>query len=193
MNSIPRHECIIYSGSPSEHLRSIALVLQRKLGEGCRCIYLNSPPMVAGMRSMLSAHDVDVAAAVAANRLILTSNQDHLVDGAFDTDRMLNMLRTALADALADGHTGLWASGDMAWEMGQSGDFSELVRYERLLEEFIEANPAMSGVCQYHTDTLPREVSQLGLRLHRSIHFDESLSPQNGHYVAPGSDLLEKH
>lgn len=185
MFNTSRHECIVYAGAPSDYLRSLAKTALRKLEEGYRCLYLNSPTMVAGFRSALSAAGVNVAEAVASKKLVLSSQQDHLVDGRFDPDRMIADLRVALSDALNDGHTGLWASGDMAWELGSPQNFCQIEIYERLLEEFVEANPRMCGICQYHIDTLSREASRLGLTLHRSIHVDENLSVPNFEYVEP--------
>ena len=60
--------------------------------------------------------------------------------------------------ALKDGYQGLWATGDMTWEFGPARDLSKLLEYEWRLEEFIREHPQMGGICQYHTDTLPREI-----------------------------------
>jgi hypothetical protein len=70
-----------YSGSPAKSLPVFAAMTRRKLSENRRCLYLNSPPMVAGMRSYLAAEGVDVAQEVAKAGLVLSSEQGHLVDG----------------------------------------------------------------------------------------------------------------
>ena len=51
---MPRHQCVIYSGQPSDLLTGLASVIQVRLRANYRCVYLNSPPMVAGMRASLS-------------------------------------------------------------------------------------------------------------------------------------------
>ena len=48
----------------------------------------------------------------------------------------------------------------MSWEFGPGKDFSKLLEYEWRLEKFLTQRPAMSGIYQYHTDTLPREVAR---------------------------------
>ena len=118
MKSIPRHQCLLYEGPPSRHLATLAEVSRDKLGQNFRCLYLNTEPMVAGMRSYLAAAGVDVEKVLSDGQLIFSSTQDHLIDGAFDADHMLESLADALRQALRDGYDGLWASGDMAWEMG---------------------------------------------------------------------------
>ena len=183
MKPVPRHQCLIYHGAPSAQLAGLALMIRRKLEANWRCLYLNSPGMVAGMRAYLTSSGLDVHDAVVNGRLILSSSHDHLVDGEFDPDRMLGLLKDAYDEALKDGYAGLWASGDMAWEFGPARDFDTLVQYERALEMFFRANPKMEGVCQYHADVLPGTVVKTGLILHPGIFVNETLSRINAQYV----------
>lgn len=189
MKQIPRHQCLIYQGTPSEQLASLALVIRQKLEANYRCLYLNSPPMVSGIRSYLISSGLNVSDAVVNNRLILSSDHGHLIDGVFDPQRMLDLLKDAYDKALDDGYAGLWASGDMAWEFGPARDFAKLVEYERALEAFFQTHPALSGVCQYHADVLPDEVVQNGLTLHPGLYVNETLSRINAYYVPVTGDL----
>src|SRR5581483_7714705 len=118
MQQLSRHQCLIYRGSPAQHLPALAALMRRKLAERHRCLYLDSPPMVAGLRSYLAAAGVDVAHEVEKRSLILSSDQGHLVNGQFDPDLMLRSLEEAVQQALSDGYEGLWATGDMTWEFG---------------------------------------------------------------------------
>ena len=185
MTETPRHQCLIYQGDPSRHLAGLALLIRRKLADNYRCLYLNSPDMIAGIRSYLMSSGLNVSEAVLQKRLILSSDRDHLVNGKFDPERMLDLLKQAFDSALKDGHAGLWASGDMSREFGSAQDFGALVRYERALEEFFQAHPTMCGVCQYHADVLPAEVAEQGRALHRGLYVNETLSRLNPRYLAP--------
>lgn len=183
MASVSRHQCLIYEGSPSLMLRSIAEVARQKLKEGHRCVYLNSPPMVAGMKSYLAAAGADVAREISRGSLVLSSDQNHLAQGAFDLDQMIQTLEFSMEQAVRDGYKGLWASGDMTWEFGPQRDFNKLIEYEWRLEELFRKGPHLSGICQYHKDTLPREVLRLGLQSHQNLFVSETLSLVNPHYV----------
>lgn len=183
MKSIPRHQCLIYRGAPTEQLAGLALLIRKKLDANYRCLYLNSLGMVAGMRAYLTSSGLDVHDAVVKGRLILSSSHDHLVDGAFDAQRMLRLLKDAYDSALADGYAGLWASGDMAWEFGPNRDFDMLVQYERALEVFFQTHPHLQGVCQYHADVLPADVVKNGLAVHPGIYVNETLSRINAQFV----------
>lgn len=185
MKPIPQHQCLIYRGAPSEHLAGLALLIRRKLEANYRCLYLNSPEMVAGIRAYLTSSGLNVSHAIADKRLILSSGQDHLIDDTFDPQRMLGLLEETFNCALNDGHAGLWASGDMAWEFGPARDFSKLVEYEQALEGFFQNHPTMSGICQYHEDVLPSDVVESGLTLHPGIYVNETLSRINAHYKHP--------
>jgi hypothetical protein len=139
--------------------------------------------MVAGMLSYLAAAGVDVAREVGRKSLVVSSEQQHLDDGRFDVDRMMEGLKNALHLALEDGYEGLWASGDMTWEMGSDTDFSNLLDYEQQLEAFFQEHTEMSGICQYHANTLPPQAVRQGLIAHRSIFVNETLSLINPYYV----------
>ncbi len=180
---MPRHQCVVYSGDPSDLLTGLASVIQLRLRANYRCVYLNSPPMVAGIRASLSAQGVDVEREVASKRLQLSSSHSYLVNGQFDPQRMITLLREGLASALADGYAGLWGSGDAGWEVGPVQDFSGLVEYERGLEVLLNAEPALSCICQYHADTLPEDVVRNGYALHRALFINETLTQINPRYV----------
>jgi hypothetical protein len=177
---------MIYEGSPAVHLQRVALVIREKLKENCRCIYLNSPPMVAGMRSCLAATGLDVAAEVERGALALSSDDDHLIAGRFDVDRMIGLLREAMRRALGDGYAGLWASGDMTWEFGPEKNFAKLLEYEYRLEELLEKHPQLQGICQYHADTLTEDVMETALHTHRAFHINATLCRMNPNFTEPG-------
>jgi hypothetical protein len=169
------------------HLPALVSLIRQKLKENTRCLYLNSPPMVAGLGSYLFAAGVDVSQEVMKGSLVLSSDQGHLQNGRFDIDRMLQMLADEVDRALNEGYQGLWASGDMSWEFGPEKDFYKLLEYERRLEELFLKHPTISGICQYHTDTLPPETVQQGLSTHPAIFINETLSQLNPNYFQPAS------
>jgi hypothetical protein len=190
MQSMPRHQCLIYQGPPSRHLPALAQTMREKLHQNFRCLYLNSPPMVAGLRSYLAAAGVEVAQELAKGRLILSSDQQHLADGSFDIDLMLRTLENLLNNALRDHYTGLWAVGDMTWELGPLRDPARLLEYEWRLEKIFHQRPELCGICQYHADTLPREMMRQSLLVHPSIFVNQTLSLINPHYLYPEAGPL---
>lgn len=180
---------MIYEGSPAKHLSGLAALIVKQLTANKRCLYLNSPPMVAGIRSYLAATGLDVAAEVDRGTLVLSSDDGHLVNNRFDGERMLILLADAVDQALKDGYEGLWAAGDMTWEFGPEKNFSKLGEYERGLEELFRKQPALQGICQYHIDTLPVEAVEEALYTHRASYINETLSRINPCFVSPDSPM----
>jgi hypothetical protein len=121
---------------------------------------------------------------------VATSEREHLVNEIFDANGMVEMLGAALRRALNDGYAGLWATGDMSWEMGPEKNLPKLLEYERRLEEFLAKHPQMGGVCQYRTDTLPASAVHQGRMTHRSLFINETLSLLNADYVRPGPQAI---
>ena len=117
--------------------------------------------------------------------LVLSSELPHLVSGLFDVDQLLGLLADAVNQALQDGHNGLWASGDMSWEFGQEKNFTKLMEYEYQLEELFRKYPTLSGICQYHQDSLPTKTVSQALYVHRALYINETLSRLNPYYVSP--------
>jgi MEDS: MEthanogen/methylotroph, DcmR Sensory domain len=185
MRQTSRHQCLIYQGAPSKHLDRLARSLIDNLRRNNRCLYLNSPAMVAGMRSWLSALGLEVTKELEKGALILSSERSHLEGGQFNIEKMLASLQTAVAQALADGYAGLWASGDMTWEMGENPDLAKLLEYEHALEQFMQTNLSLSGICQYHRDTLPPAAILVALRTHKDVRVNETLMRFNPHYQPP--------
>lgn len=174
---------MIYKGAPSVQLPAIAAILYQKLNDNYRCLYLNSPAMVAGLRSTLAGFGMDVAKEVDSGRLILSSESAMQANGAFDADIMLQKIEGLLDAALKDGYKGLWASGDMTYEFGNEDNLAKLFDYEWQLEKLFDKRPELCGVCQYHQDTLPAESLREGLSLHRLIFVNETMSLINPHYL----------
>src|SRR5580704_7667108 len=99
-----RHRCMIYYGPPAQQLPHVAAAIVENLEAGRRCLYLNSPALVTGIRSHLGAKGVNVAAEVYRGSLMLSSSQDHLTGGVFDPALMLNQLRQMVEQARKDGY-----------------------------------------------------------------------------------------
>lgn len=140
--------------------------------------------MVAGIRSCLAAAGLNVEAEVDRGALVLSSDT-HLVNGWFDPDAMLQMLSDTVQQALAEGYTGLFATGDMTWEFGGRDNLARLLEYECGLELLFRTLPNLFGLCQYHRDTLPPDTIQSAIYAHQEVFVNETLSRINPYYVPP--------
>ncbi|WP_109486355.1 MEDS domain-containing protein [Occallatibacter savannae] len=186
MTEIPRHKCMVYDGPANWALRPVALALRKQLLKNYRCIYLNSEQMVAAFLSSLRAEGVEVDAEIRRGRLVASSARPHLIDGRFEIDAMLDSLNTEYDRSIRDGFAGLWATGDMTWEMGPDQDVTKLLKYEWGLESFINAHPRFGGICQYNRNTLPAGLVERASGAHRAIFVNETLSMLNAQFTPLG-------
>lgn len=185
-DSLTRHHCLIYRGAPSLQLPAIARLIKARLAENIRCLYLNSPPMVTGLKSYLFAAGVDVDYETDRASLLMSAERSHLVDGEkFSVDMLMDGLERALEQAKHDGYAGLWATGDMTWELGPEVGSGKLLEYECRLEQFFRTHPEMGGVCQYHIDSLPGFAVREGLQTHPKLFINDTLSILNPHFAGP--------
>ena len=193
---------MIYTGSPVQHFLGLAKIAKGQLDANYRCICLNSPPMLTEMRDYCALAGIDVEKETSRGALIFSSERGHMLGDNFEIEQMLDSIAEAVQQALADGHAGLWATGDMSWEFGHEKNFAKLLQYEYALERIFEQQPALSGICQYNAETLPRDCVQWGLCTHQSVHINETLTFQNPYYrpaglltyagpIAPAVELTE--
>jgi MEDS: MEthanogen/methylotroph, DcmR Sensory domain len=182
-----RHQCLIYEGVSASHQPALAAILLDKLQQRHRCLYLDSPAMVTGMRFHLSAAGIDVEREMRETNLVLTSDRPHLAGGRFDVESMIRSLEDALNQAISDGYVGLFATGDMSWELGMESDPAKLLEYEWRLEKLFHERRELSGVCQYQVGSLPPEMMRHSLLTHPSIFISAKTSLTNPHYIGAGS------
>ena len=97
------------------------------------------------------------------------------------------MLADAVRDALSQGYAGLWATGDMTWELGSEKNFSKLLEYECGLEAMFRDLSELSGICQYHRNTLPDDALHVAVSKHQGVYLNETLSRLNPLYSPLGS------
>jgi hypothetical protein len=182
VDTTSRHQCMVYKGAPSQQIPVLAASLSQMLGQNYRCLYLNSQPMISGMRSALAALDIDVMDKLTTGHLVMTSESSLTPDGNFDTDLMLERLEDDLDRALDRGYVGLFATGCMTWEFSNRANLAGLLEYEWRLEELLRHRQELCGICQYHYDTLPAEILRQGLVSHAAIFINDTLSRINPHH-----------
>jgi MEDS: MEthanogen/methylotroph, DcmR Sensory domain len=185
VKTAPAHQCLLHNGASPRQWSALAAVIRGELRQNHKCIYLDTLNRIAELRPFLEAAQIDVDKEVGQKRLLLSADQQHLVGGNFDPDRMIGAWDVAYQQALDQGYEGLWITGDSAWEMGPREDYSKLFQYEQRVEIFIRDHPNMSAICQYQVGTVSREAVRHGLLTHQSFFVTENLSMVNPYFIEP--------
>lgn len=181
---VSRHKCLIYEGDPSEQLPVVIPFLLDGLGNNWRCLYLGSPKAVRMAEQALAANGINTANETKRGALILSTDNSHLNTGAFEPKKMVDWLSQAVDDAVNAGFSGLCATGDMKWELGEDANFDHLAEYEARLEQLFRSKP-LRGICQYHRDVLPPQAVRNALAAHRSAYVGAALQKDNFFYIPP--------
>lgn len=132
----------------------------------------------------LRQRGVDTTSEMKRGALLLSSERSHLINGSFDVQAMINGLCELIDDAVHDGFQGLYATGDMRWELGPDKNFDLLLEYEALLEKVFREKPLL-GICQYHRDAIPAQTLKDALVTHRSTYIGDTLNRDNLFYMPP--------
>ncbi len=159
------HVCLIYE-RPSEQLALTAAFVRAGLERGQRCIHIADNRTVDEVRQALAASGVDVAAEEARGALrLLTKRDTYLTHSEFSPAAMLAFLRREERQALEDGFSGLWASGEMTWVLGKEHGTDRLIEYEAALDQLTELRLSVI-LCQYNEAVFGRPCIHDVLRTH---------------------------
>lgn len=163
------HICAVHSTVEEQEAVAAAFVAEGLRG-GERCLYAAaSEAALTRFRERLRAQGTDAAAHERRRALLLlTKEQAHLVDGVFDSERMLRMLNRLLEDTLDDGFQGLRTCGDMTWLLDEAPGSMQVVEYEALVTQLLKGVRAI-GMCQYDRARLPSEILDRALATHGTV------------------------
>jgi hypothetical protein len=166
------HVCALYS-SPAEQRMMAARFIAQGLRAGERCLFAGySEADLVGFRDALRHEQIDPDEAHARGALILlTKEEAHLLDGCFDSERMLGMLNGAVEDALNEGYHALRTCGDMTWLLDDAPGSQQVVEYEALVTSLFQ-NVRAIAMCQYDRTRLPSALLDHGLGTHPTVLMD---------------------
>lgn len=186
-----RHKCLIYDGDPADQLPVIVPLILEGLELNNRCLYLGDPLMLQMLDTALEDRGVDTHRELKRGALMYSSDRSHLADGGFDPQLLVEKLSDMVDESIKDGFSGLTATGDMRYELGDDLNFDKLLHYEALLEEVFKTK-ALRGICQYHRATVPHRAIQDALVTHRSLYIGMTLNADNIFYMPPALLLKER-
>jgi hypothetical protein len=177
------HVCALYT-TPEEQLAAAVDYIRQGLARGERCLYVVGEHDLTTFRDALAAGGIDVPAEEARGALILVTKHDaHLKGGAFDPRAMIDLLETAVNDALGAGFTGLCAAGDMNWVLDEAPGTERLAEYEAELNDFYRSSRAL-GLCLYRRN-LPNVVLDHCLATHAAVRVGGQILLTNPFYELP--------
>ena len=137
--------------------------------------------MITKTQEALEAAGIDTKKETETGQLILFSERTHLINGRFDTDRMIKLVDQAIVDALKAGFKGLRGTGDAVWEMGDHLDMEKFILYEKKLDKFLVKKKA-TILCQYNLKVVGDQYLHDSLFCHNAVVEEKNVSLDNHFY-----------
>lgn len=174
------HACLYYDDT-DEKFAVLAPFIRCGLERNERCIYLADPDSAQAIKTALQLDGIDVDHHVKRGALVISTRRDYLVADRFDSDRMIQFLDLALADAMRAGFSALRGTGDMLWEVGTAGELHKLRQYETALDTFFQGK-RLTGLCQYHRKIVSAEYLADSLVAHPTAVFNRKVHRKNPYH-----------
>jgi hypothetical protein len=159
-----RHLCLPFETN-TEKLDAVASFLIEGLTQGKRCLFVGTADELAELGEPLERVGICVSRALSRGRILfLTQEEAYLSDGAFNPDVVLDRIERHVRDAVADGFTGLYATGELVYIPGDE-DWRRIVRYEAHINETFARLPLVA-MCRYPRAIVPADRVRDVLRTH---------------------------
>jgi MEDS: MEthanogen/methylotroph, DcmR Sensory domain len=159
-----RHICLPYETDAEKESAVLSLV-HEGLARGRRCLFVGTRAEYD--RLGLELEERGICSPQAESRgalLFMTREAAYLENGSFDPNVVLGRIERFITEALADGFTGLCATGDLI-ENPSDDLWRQIVWYEAQVNEHFSRLPFV-GLCRYPRTTVPPHRVQDVLRNH---------------------------
>lgn len=164
---VPSHDhyALLYS-TRSEQFDAVTPYIRDGLDADAKCIYVASENAPSDVLDALDARGVDVDAAIESGQLsVLDSHDVFPEDDGVDADRLVEILESAVEDALADGYDRVRTTGEMSWTLDHAVDPGVLAEFEAKLNR-IDPDSPWTILCQYNRDRFSPAVLDDALGTH---------------------------
>jgi len=169
---------------PEQQLEVMVPFLAQGLRAGQRCVWVGPAASCERFRDCLGRIGGDLPTLEASGQLVTISEVEfYLQDGMFEPTRSLQLMRTLLADGVAQGYETMRLTTDIPWTHERRLDPEVWEEYEVRLNQEQAGLPIVS-VCQYDRRQVTGGIIVAALRTHRYVILDGELHV-NPFYVPP--------
>ena len=161
------HVALIFK-TRNEQFHWVCSYMRDGLERNERCLYIAHENSVPSVLNRLERAGIDTQAAQRRRALeIFTREQSYLKYGIFEPSKMIADLKREVDAAIADGFTGLRASGEMTWALDMPEALGQLREYEMQLHR--NFGPRLTGLCQYDQTRFEPQLLSDVIRIHPKL------------------------
>ncbi len=158
------HVCLPFE-TETEKLDAVASFLIEGLTRGKRCLFVGTSDELAELSGPLEAAGICVSRARARGSLLFSTREEaYRQNGTFDPQLVLDRIEQLVKDAIADGFTGLHATGELVYEPADE-DWRRIVWYEAQINDVFARLP-FAALCRFPRAVVPAERVRDVLRTH---------------------------
>lgn len=181
------HIALIYE-SQAEQFDAALPFMRFGLARAEKCIYITDDNAAEEVIKAAPEYGIDVEEAVDSGALTVTDPAGtYLQGGSFEPNAVIDFLSNEVATAKAEGYTGLRATGEMTWELGDGATDADLLEYESRLNRFLETAEALA-ICQYNRHRFAPSLLQEVIRTHPTLVYGYTVA--ENYYYVPTEDYL---
>jgi len=168
------HACLFYDNE-QDQLPVVCEFIKQGLARMERCLYICDEHSIEEVAAALTAYGIDVAheRERGALQLVPIANA-HLIGGCFAAENVQTLVREGVAQALADGFTGLRATGEMTWLQRGVPGADHFFDCESTMNTIYPGSRAI-GLCQYRSG-MRADALDGALRTHPHVIVDDRLA-----------------
>ncbi|MCS0604332.1 MEDS domain-containing protein [Streptomyces sp. LP11] len=184
-----RHTAVVFS-TDAEWAEHLVAFVRTGLERAEQVQYFADTTDPGQVMRTLGEHGIDAASAARHGRLVVTTaSRTYLAGPRFDPDAVVGLWFEAHAAALAQGHSGLRAIGEMSWGARETAGAERLLEYElRMHHEVFDRIP-LTAWCFYDRRLFPAESLKAVLGAHLTrLGPDEGADAGPALTVAPLAD-----
>jgi hypothetical protein len=159
-----RHICLPFE-TESEKEDAVLSLFHEGLARGKRCLFVGTRAEYERLGVQLEERGICSLRAESRGALVyMTTEEAYLDKGTFDANVVLGRVERFIGEALADGFTGLCATGELG-DVPSDDLWRQIVWYEAQVNEYFSRLPLV-GLCRYPRSTVPPDRVQDVLRNH---------------------------
>jgi hypothetical protein len=159
-----QHLCLPFE-TDDEKQSAVVSFLHAGLSHGSRCLFVGTAAELEELSRRLEIAGICTVRAQARGAFLFLSQEEaYLHRGIFEPERVLARLSKLVEDALADGFTGLRATGELM-HVPSAEEWRKMVWYEAQVNEHFARLP-FAGLCRYPRSIVPSERVRDVLRTH---------------------------
>lgn len=178
------HLCLIYENE-EQWKECVVPFLVAGLKKGEKCFYIVDRRRAEDVIALLKAESVDADKLIENGQLvILHEYESYTKEGSFDPDRMIEMLKSEVKNALSQGYKSLRVTGEMSWALKGITGSERIIEYEYKLNSDLFPFYPCTAICQYDRRLFDPDIIKGVIETHPLV-INRNAMYENFYFIPP--------